>query len=210
MARFFRPLAQKECRQSLNVEAGAKLVVYVGRYDVLKGLVELVRACAALTPCVPSIQLALVGEGAARPVIERTAAMTGFSARLHLVPPCASSEVAKWMNAADVFALPSYNEGCPNVVVEALGCGRPIVATQVGGIPELVNERNGILVPPRDVGALAKALADCLQRPWNVAELAAAGGRSWEDVAHEVLDACQSVVSGDLPAQLASGESYSK
>ena len=65
-----------------------------------------------------------------------------------------SGEVAQWMRAADIFCLPSHSEGCPNVIVEALACGRPIVASNVGGIPELVDEGCGILMAPRDPGKL--------------------------------------------------------
>ena len=60
---------------------------------------------------------------------------------------------APWMNASDVICLPSLYEGCPNVLVEANACGKPIVATDVGGIPELVNNNSRILVPPGDIKA---------------------------------------------------------
>jgi glycosyltransferase involved in cell wall biosynthesis len=70
--------------------------------------------------------------------------------------------------------LPSYAEGVPNVVIEALACGRPVVATRVGGIPEVVDAASGELVPPRDTVALADALSRVLSSNWDAARLSAA------------------------------------
>ena len=77
------------------------------------------------------------------------------------------------MAAADLVTLPSYMEGCPNVVLEALACGRPVVATNVGGIPEIMSDECGQLVPPRDPSALAQALASVLDRTWDAAAISA-------------------------------------
>jgi glycosyltransferase involved in cell wall biosynthesis len=71
------------------------------------------------------------------------------------------------MQAADVLSLPSHNEGVPNVVLEAMACGLPVVATRVGGIPEVLPGHAGILVPAHDHQALGRALADALQRDWS-------------------------------------------
>ncbi len=89
-------------------------------------------------------------------------------------------EVAEWLAAADVLALPSWAEGTPNVVLEALASGRPVVASAVGGIPDVVRHGiDGLLVPPRDPAALAAALWDALARPWDEATLVAAAPPSW-------------------------------
>jgi glycosyltransferase involved in cell wall biosynthesis len=98
------------------------------------------------------------------------------------------------MAAADLVTLPSYMEGCPNVVLEALACGRPVVASDVGGIPEILSDECGRLVPPRDSGALAHALASVLDRTWDAKAISAHGGRSWEVVAAELLEIFESLV----------------
>jgi teichuronic acid biosynthesis glycosyltransferase TuaC len=91
--------------------------------------------------------------------------------------------------------LPSYMEGCPNVILEALACGRPVVATNVGGIPEIMNDECGYLVPPRDSGALAEALASSLDKTWDAKSISAHWGRGWETVASELLVIFESVLS---------------
>src|SRR5439155_27155037 len=77
-------------------------------------------------------------------------------------------EIPVWMNASDVLCLPSLNEGLPNVALEAMACGLPVVASRVGGVREIVQEgENGSLVPPSDAGALAAALRAALARTWD-------------------------------------------
>jgi glycosyltransferase involved in cell wall biosynthesis len=101
------------------------------------------------------------------------------------------AEVARWMAASDLVTLPSYSEGHPNVLVEALACGRPVVATPVGGIPEVVDAESGILVPARDAQALAVGLAQALDRRWDEAALARKFSRDWRQVAEDTLQACE-------------------
>ena len=95
---------------------------------------------------------------------------------VHALPGCPSDEVAVWMAAADVVTLPSYMEGCPNVILEALACGRPVVATHVGGIPEIMDDECGLLVPPREPAALAQALASVLDTTWDSAAISSTLG----------------------------------
>jgi glycosyltransferase involved in cell wall biosynthesis len=108
------------------------------------------------------------------------------------IPPV---EVARWISAADVLTLPSWSEGYPNVVVEALACGRPVVATDVGGTSEIVNASNGLLIPLRDPDALATALTRALDARWDHDAIAAATRRSWDDVARETLAVCEQLAN---------------
>ena len=95
------------------------------------------------------------------------------------------------MQACDVFCLPSHTEGHPNVLVEALACGRPVVATPVGGITEIVDSDNGVFTPVQDARSLAAALHATLSRPWDEVALSRRFARSWEEVARETLAVCE-------------------
>jgi glycosyltransferase involved in cell wall biosynthesis len=90
-----------------------------------------------------------------------------------------------------VLALPSYREGYPNVVIEALSCGRPVIATDVGGIPELVDESSGILVAPRDSRALANAIQTAMEQNWDEQLISEKFHRSWNEAAEELLRVCE-------------------
>jgi len=120
------------------------------------------------------------------------AAAAKFPGRLVLPGARPFDEVPLWIAAADLVALPSHNEGTPNVILEALACGRRVVATRVGGIPDLMpGPQLGELVPPRDPTALADALGRALDAPYDPQAVAAAGARwGWPESAarlHEVL-----------------------
>jgi glycosyltransferase involved in cell wall biosynthesis len=184
------PEARAGARAALGLDPSTEMVLYVGRLDIRKGLVELIEAIAQLRPQRPRLHCYLVGDGPDRPILLEAIARHGIAPAITLVPPCPSAEVARWMSAADLVTLPSYREGCPNVVIEALAAGRPVVATEVGGIPELMDATCGRLVPPQDVTALAQALDETLAQGWSAAEIAARHARSWGDVArdlHQVL-----------------------
>ena len=184
----FHPMDRSEARRKLGVSPEAETVVYIGRMDVKKGLRELVDAAVLLRANRPNLQVYMVGAGPDRPLIESAIQAQNAADFIHALPACAFDDVAVWMAASDLVTLPSYMEGCPNVVLEALACGRPVVATAVGGIPEILSAACGELVPPRDSGALAQALASVLNRSWEAESISAHGSRSWEAVADELLE----------------------
>jgi len=163
--------------------------------DVKKGLRELVEAAVSLRPQRPNLHVYLIGVGPDKPLIESAIQANNADGYIHALPGCAFDDVALWMAAADLVTLPSYMEGCPNVVLEALASGRPVVATNVGGIPEVLSDECGRLVPPRDAGALVQALASVLDRTWDAEAISAHGSRSWETVAAELLKVFESLVN---------------
>jgi glycosyltransferase involved in cell wall biosynthesis len=189
----FHPADRLEARRKLGIDPAAEAVVYIGRMDVKKGLRELVEAAATLHSARPSLHVYMVGEGPDRPLIEGDLQARNAAGYIHLLSGCAFDEVAVWMAAADLVTLPSYMEGCPNVILEALASGRPVVATNVGGIPEILSEQCGRLMPPRDAGALAQSLAATLDKNWEAQAISARGSRSWETVAAELLEVFQSL-----------------
>lgn len=148
----FRPLPRDEARRRVGVASDARLVVLVGRATPEKGADVL---DAALERLGAGVRGVVVGPGDAR------------FGRLEVVGAVTNAEVVHWLAAADVVCLPSFAEGMPVSVSEALACGRPVVASSVGGIPEQVEDGvSGLLVAPGDADALAEALAAALERDW--------------------------------------------
>jgi len=191
----FHPGDRAAAREQLGCDASSQLIVYAGNLLDTKGLGELMQAFLELAAFRPQLRLAIVGQGPYGEALARRVASAGMEGRVILPGRCDATGIARWMRASDVFCLPSYSEGCPNVVVEALACGRPVVSTNVGGIPELVKETCGLLVPPRDAAALRGALDAALSKQWDSAEIARASTRSWEAVADETLAVCRRVLA---------------
>ena len=186
-------------RAALQLAPDEEIVLYVGRMDIRKGLRELIEAAATLRERRPKLRCYLVGDGSDEPLLRETIAAHNAADTVRLMPPCRTDGVAQWMAAADLVTLPSYMEGCPNVVIEALAAGRPVVATNVGGIPELMDDASGRLVPPRDAVALAAALDTVLSQQWSGDEIAARHNRGWNEVAQDVLQILQHILSQRLP-----------
>jgi teichuronic acid biosynthesis glycosyltransferase TuaC len=189
-AHVFHPRPRAAARANLDLPATARIIVYVGRFVATKGLRELLEAFASMAVDDEHLTLVLIGDGVMREELRSRLSVPGWTDRVKLAGALAPEQVAEWIGAANVLCLPSYSEGYPNVVVEALACGRPVVATNVGGILELVNSSNGRLVPPRDAAALQAALSEVLASHWDEAAIAAAWSRGWHDVAVATLDVC--------------------
>jgi glycosyltransferase involved in cell wall biosynthesis len=183
---IFHPRNRANARIALDIPGDAEAIVYVGRLDLAKGLGELVSAVSSLRDRRPRLRCYVVGDGPARQQLVEAIAAQKATERIALMPSCSTEEVATWMAAADLITLPSYREGCPNVVIEALASGRPVVATRVGGIPELMDDTSGRLVPASDADALATALDQVLAQPWSAEAIAGRHNRSWSDVSDDV------------------------
>ena len=192
-ASIFRLGDRAGARRALGVADDADLVLYVGRLVAEKGLRELVEAVRRLHATRPRAQLVMVGDG---PLQAEFAAMAADPAcALRLAGALPAPRVAEWMAAADLVALPSYSEGHPNVLVEALACGRPVVSCPVGGVPEVVDASCGVLVPPRDPTALAAGLEAVLGRDWDEVALSRRHSRGWDAVAADTMAACAEAVA---------------
>lgn len=190
----FRPRDRVAARDALNIPQDHEAVLYVGRLDIRKGLIELIEAVSTLRRSRPLLHLYIVGEGADRIVLNESVTRWRAESCITFVPSCTTDRVAQWMSASDLVTLPSYKEGCPNVVLEALAAGRPVVATNVGGIPELMGQRSGRLIASHDARALAQALDEVLSERWDAHELAHRHERSWRDVSNDVLSFMHDVI----------------
>ncbi|MEE2657807.1 MAG: glycosyltransferase [Candidatus Latescibacterota bacterium] len=186
---------------------GGWRIVYVGRYDEAKGLVILLDAVAALVAEGRDLRLDLVGGGKATgtgDVFRAQAARLGIADRVDFVDEVPWREVPKHLNKADLFVLPSFSEGLPLSLLEALACGLPIVATRCGGPEEVVDDEVGRLVEPRDVPGLAGAIADVLDSHscYDREAIAARACREYDyrSVARRIVDVYKSVMAEPVAA----------
>jgi glycosyltransferase involved in cell wall biosynthesis len=160
-------------RQELGLKADEKVVLTIGRLSKEKGQVDLLRGFAQLKGIGEAARLLIVGDGPERAVLEREAARLSLGARVLFTGQ--REDAKRFYGMADVFVLPSYTEGTPNVILEAMAAETPIVATAVGGVPELVtNEKNGLLSAAHDIAALRQAISRILESRETGERLAAA------------------------------------
>jgi glycosyltransferase involved in cell wall biosynthesis len=177
----FAPGSARDARRALGIAEDARLILYVGRLVDGKGLDTLLEAFGTLRTAVPRALLALVGSGPLQARLERRVLADGMARSVRLPGEAPHHAIPQWMRAADVVVLPSEAEGMPNVVREALACGRPVVATPVGDVPRLLGVDAGLLVPPTNPAALADALATVLVRRWDPARIRAhVSDMTWE------------------------------
>jgi teichuronic acid biosynthesis glycosyltransferase TuaC len=193
LAERFAPMAKAEARKLMGFhfnDHSTPMIVYCGRFSPEKGLEYLVKAARILDERMITFRLLMVGEGPAKERIRQLVRELGLQNTVLFIPELPSEIIPIVMNSADVFCLPSIREGWPNVLTEALGCGIPAVASQVGGIPEILTSPDyGMMVPPENPDALAEALATALGKSWDAATIAeSVRHRTWHTVATEVLD----------------------
>jgi glycosyltransferase involved in cell wall biosynthesis len=161
-----------ELRRQLGIAPHARVVLTVGRLSYEKAQRDLIDAIAHIRPRWPAVRLVVVGDGPERMRLERQTA--SLAQRDVVVFAGHVVDVRPVYAIADVFVLPSLSEGSPNVLLEALAAGVPVVATEVGGVRELIeHEANGLLTPPAD----PKAMADAIERVLSDEVSAAARSR---------------------------------
>jgi glycosyltransferase involved in cell wall biosynthesis len=176
----FHPQDTAAVRKQLALPVDKKIVVFVGYLYPVKGIASLLTAMTLLDSS--DLHLVLVGDGLLRQALEQQVRESQLHDRVHFIGEQPHDRIPLWMNCADVFCLPSLNEGWPTVLFEALACGKPVVATHVGGIPEAIHSAQyGILVEPNQPQMLARALHTALAAEWPTNELVAyAGQHSWQ------------------------------
>jgi glycosyltransferase involved in cell wall biosynthesis len=187
-AEKFKPLPALYARHMLALPSDRPIVLGVGQLTQGKGFHILIEAVARLRSHHPDVLLLLVGEGPYRSALEKQIRDLGVSGNVRLAGSQPHDRLALWYSASNVFCLPSSTEGCPNVVLEAMACGLPVVATRVGGIPDaVVSPAMGTLVD-RTVEAFEQAIGAALFRRWDHDSIVAhARTHDWSSVALKTL-----------------------
>lgn len=166
-------LDRRAARVVLDLPPDRPMVLYAGRLIPLKGVAYLIQALPSVLEECPDLHAVIVGDGEERQALVALARRLGLADRIMFAGRRPHEDVIRYMRAADVFVLPSLIESFGIVLVEAMSCELPVVATNVMGIPSVVEDgANGFLVPPRDPDALAGRIAWLLAHPAERAEIA--------------------------------------
>jgi teichuronic acid biosynthesis glycosyltransferase TuaC len=193
-AKKFRPVPKVQAQRAMNLPSG-RVILSVGNLTPNKGFDLLVKSFGSLAARAEyrDLQLTIAGDGPVREDLENLISALKLTGRVRLVGPVPHEQLYLWYNAADLFCLASAREGWPNVILESLACGTPVVATSAGGIPEIIrSDKVGLLVD-RNEAALVEAIDSAFKKDWSEAALVEyARLRTWDRAAHDVLQVFKS------------------
>lgn len=158
----YRPAAEKgRLRRELLLPEGVAIVLFAGRLTPQKGLPHLLEAWSRLAARRRGALLVLLGDGSAAADLKAAGSRLGIAASVRFAG--ATDNVRDYLQAADLFVLPSLSEGMPNALLQAMACGLPCVATNIGGARDMISDgSDGLLVEPGDAAALGGAIARLL------------------------------------------------
>ncbi|MBL4928210.1 glycosyltransferase family 4 protein [Fuscibacter oryzae] len=181
-------------------EGGPHLVA-IGRLAGQKGFGLLIEAMALAAPTLPDLHLTLVGDGELRGQIEGAIARAGLGTRIHLAGWQDEAGVKQALAKATALILPSFAEGLPVVVMEAMAAGRPVIATSIAGVPELVTPEVGWLVPAGDAATLADAIAKLAATPRDTLQAMGLAARKRVFARHDIDQEARKLAAlfGDTP-----------
>ena len=196
---LFYPRDASECRKMLNLPQDKKIILTVGNLEPVKGQMHLVEAVQKIVRERKDILCVIVGAGKLRTALERQIRSLGLQDYVMLAGGKPHDEIPLWMNACDLFVLPSLRESFGIVQVEAMACGRPVVATRNGGSEEVViSDDYGLLVEPADPEDLAEKILVALDREWDQGAILAYAERfTWEKIAKDIIKIYRSLGIGD-------------
>ena len=197
---FFCPQPRSKARQAIGfTPLDGCLAVSVGNLVPLKGHDLAIQACTSI----PRLYLAIIGSGELEEPLKSLARMLGAD-RVHFVPEVEQERLRSFYSAADLLVLASEREGMPNVVLEALACGTPVVATTVGGVPEVVDSpAAGRLTLERTPEALAREIVTLLAEPPKREDVRAHALRlSWTETVAGIYKVFSTVLETDSTASL--------
>jgi teichuronic acid biosynthesis glycosyltransferase TuaC len=156
----FKPLRQEQIVNNVRriKQDNDIIILFVGTIKKEKGIFELLEAFNIVSKKASNLKLLIIGDGSDRQKGEDYCATNELDTKVFFLGKKNHSELVYWYNFSDFVVLPSYSEGLPNVLVEAVSCGKPVIASNVGGIPEIVMNETGLLVEARKVGSLVSAI----------------------------------------------------
>ena len=164
----FRPRNVSSARKLLGLPNDKKIILFVGHLIIRKSPEYLIKSIKHITKNRDDILCCLIGEGPMKNDLTKLISDLGIDKYVKLLGLKPNKEVALYLNACDILVLPSLNEGLPVILCEALACGKPVVASKVAAIPELVNKDVGYLSIPKNDIDLANKICMALDKKWDV------------------------------------------
>jgi glycosyltransferase involved in cell wall biosynthesis len=192
----FKPQPKNAAKMELGFKHSEKLLLFVGSHIPEKGCFELINAFNAISQQEPNCKLVMIGGGSAALALQDLVSQLKLDSKVIFAGKLSHDLLPRWFAAADALCLPSYREGIPNVIMEAMASGLPVVATSVGGIPEVVTDESGILITPKDVESLVKGLAQALSRQWNTDAIrASVKDYTWDATGQQYIQLINDAIS---------------
>ncbi len=187
---LFYPRDGKECRSKLNLPQDKKIILTVGKLFAIKGHTYLIDAIGEMVKQRKDILCVIIGDGELQEKLKKQIKTRSLEQYIMIAGGRSHSEIPVWINACDIFVLPSLNEGNPTVMFECLGCGKPFIGTDVGGIPEIItSEEYGYVVQPANVEELSEKMSMALDRDWDQERIYRyASDYTWEKIAQDIVN----------------------
>ena len=186
----YKILSKKECMCQLNLSLGKKILFSLGGLVAMKGFNHLINSMKMITQKRNDVLCFIGGVGPLRDVLQRQINCLGLKDYVKLLGFIPDDLLPVWMNACDVFVLPSLSEGNPTVMFECMGFGRPFIGTTVGGIPEIIISQDyGLLCEPANSKELSENISISLDKNWDHEKIRKYAKQfTWDVIAKEILD----------------------
>lgn len=190
-------------RKKLRISLKKTVIIFVGKLAKSKGIFELLTAFIKLNYKYSDLYLILIGNISERTVLDKIISSNYANNKIHLVGEIPQNEIPYWLSASDIFVFPTYNEGLPNALMEAMACGLPVVATKVGGIPEVVRDgQNGILIDKKNVTSIEHSIEKLIENKSMCKKMGERGRItieekfSWDNSAKKLIRIYNNIIMG--------------
>lgn len=193
-----QPLQQNKCRKVLKLPEKKKIIFSLGWLIERKGFNYLVDAMREIVDRRKDVLCVIGGSGPEKNKLQRQIARLKLTDYVKLVGQIKPENVGLWMNACDIFVLPSLGEGNPTVMFEALGVGLPFIGTNVGGVSEIIgSEEYGLVCSPANIKELTDKIMAALDKKWDREKIKEYGSQfTWDNVAKQIVEIYKNLYTG--------------
>lgn len=199
----FKPLNNSECRAQLHIPMHTKVIFSLGHLIERKGFNYLINAIKMIAEKRNDVLCFIGGSGPLKAKLQKQIDDLGLQENIKLIGFVPDELLPIWMNACDVFVLPSLSEGNPTVMFECLGCGKPFIGTRVGGVPEIItSEDYGLLCDPANPEELAKNILMAVDKEWNAKKIEEYSANfTWDVISKEILNVYSKIDSINIDVE---------